>query len=99
LEQVSTRMAKATKARLARLAGRLQALDRTRSSLGYKATLARGYAIIRSGKSVLTRAEEARRARSLEIEFQDGRIRVAGTTGASRKPGPSRARTDRNKQS
>ena len=99
LDRISMRMVTAVKVRLAKPAGRLQALERTRTSLGYKATLARGYAIIRSGKSVLTKAEEARRARSLEIEFQDGRIKVTGTTGASRKSGTSRARTDRNPQS
>ena len=98
LDQVSMRLAKAVKARLARFASRLQALERTRAGLGYKATLARGYAIVRSGKSVLTTADEARRAQSLEVEFQDGRIKVAATTGASGKPGTSRARTDRDRQ-
>lgn len=99
LDQVSVRMATAVKTRLATLAGRLQALERTRANLGYKATLARGYAIIRSGKSVVTKAEEARRARSLDIEFQDGRIKVTGTTGAARKSGRTRARADKDKQS
>ncbi|MXX90942.1 MAG: exodeoxyribonuclease VII large subunit [Boseongicola sp. SB0677_bin_26] len=98
LDRISTRMATAIEARLARLAGRLRALERTRATLGYKATLARGYAIIRSGKSVLTKAEEARHAESLEIEFQDGRIDVTGVTAASGGPGTSWAGTDRDQQ-
>lgn len=98
LDRISMRMATAIEARLARLAGRLRALERTRATLGYKATLARGYAIIRSGKSVLTRAEEARLAESLEIEFQDGRIDVTGATAASGGPGTSWAGTDRDQQ-
>ena len=99
LDRISMRMATAIEARLARLAGRLRGLERTRATLGYKATLARGYAIIRSGKSVLTKAEEARLAGSLEIEFQDGRIDVMGATAASGGPGTSRAGTGRDQQS
>ena len=99
LDRIGSRMATAVKSRLARLAGRLQALERSRTSLGYKATLARGYAIIRSGKSVLTKAEEARREQSLQIEFQDGQIEVLGTTDASMKSGTTRAGTARSRQS
>ena len=99
LDQIGRRMSTAVETRLARLADQLHALERSRSSLGYKATLARGYAIIRSGKSVLTNAEEARCAQSLEIEFQDGRVKVVGTTDTSRKSGTTQARTARNRQS
>ena len=99
LDRISRRMATAVKAGLARLDGRLHALERTRTSLGYKATLARGYAIIRSGRSVLTKAEEARRARSLEIEFQDGRLAVGRTKGDARNSRTTRTGTDRDKQS
>ncbi len=99
LDQVGTRMTTAVETGLARLADHLKALERTRASLGYKATLARGYAIVRSGKSVLTTAEEARRAKSLEIEFRDGRIEVRGTKDDSRKSGTPGARTGRNMQS
>jgi exodeoxyribonuclease VII large subunit len=63
--------------RLARLAERLAALDRLRQSLGYPATLARGYAVIRSEGRVITRAAQARGARGLEVEFADGRVALA----------------------
>ncbi|MYK30346.1 MAG: exodeoxyribonuclease VII large subunit [Boseongicola sp. SB0670_bin_30] len=99
LDRFSGRMTAAVGTRLVRLADRLQALERSRSSLGYEATLARGYAIVRSGRSVLTRAEEARRARSLEIEFQDGRLAVGRTRGDARKSGTTGARDTRNRRS
>ncbi len=83
LDRFGTRMAAAFRARLALLDDRLQALERTRAGLGYRATLARGYAIVRSGTAVLTAAEEARRSPSLEIEFRDGRIEVRGMKGGS----------------
>jgi exodeoxyribonuclease VII large subunit len=70
-------------ARLTRLGDRLEALDRTRRTLGYEATLARGFAVVRQGEAVVTRAAEVRQA-ALEIEFRDGRINVrTGDDGGS----------------
>lgn len=83
LESLSARLEPVARARLRRLSDRLEALDRTRRSLGYEATLARGYAVVRAGGDVVTHASEARGA--LEIEFQDGRVaaRAGGVTGAA----------------
>ena len=55
----------------------LDALARTLATLGPEAVLARGFALVRdeSGR-IVTRAEPARRARALEVEFADGRLRV-----------------------
>jgi len=60
---------------------RLGGLDRVRETLGYQATLARGYAVVRSEDAVVTTAAQAKAAAQLNIEFADGRVGV--TTGAS----------------
>lgn len=59
----------------ARLA-RLTALDRLRETLGYVETLKRGYAVVRGDGEVVTTAEAAKSATSLEIEFADGRVKL-----------------------
>lgn len=57
---------------------RLAALDRLRETLGYKATLERGYAVVRMGGDVITsKAAAAKRGGAVEIEFADGRFDVA----------------------
>lgn len=53
---------------------RLISLDRLRSTLGYKATLARGYAVVRGDGLVVINKASAKSAQSLEIEFADGRL-------------------------
>jgi len=55
---------------------RLAALDRLRETLGYVATLKRGYAVVRGDEAVVTNVADAKAARDLEIEFADGRIGV-----------------------
>ncbi|MFP4571082.1 exodeoxyribonuclease VII large subunit [Rhodosalinus sp.] len=62
---------------------RLETADRLRETLGYTATLRRGYAVVRGDGAVLTRKSQAEQARALEIEFADGRLAVGGRT---RKP-------------
>ncbi|MEO1308897.1 MAG: exodeoxyribonuclease VII large subunit, partial [Pseudomonadota bacterium] len=64
----------------------LAALDRLRETLGYQATLARGYAVIRSGPRVITTRVEALAAPSLEIEFKDGRLTPMAKPGSPAKP-------------
>ena len=86
LDRLETRQQTALQARLARLSDRLEALDRMRRSLGYKATLARGYAVVRKGDRVVT--EVAAAAGALEVEFKDGRVAVrAGGDTAGREAG------------
>ena len=78
---------------LARLAGRLSdagtrqidswqeriaALDRLRETLGYKATLRRGYAVVHGDGRVVTTKKAASGATELEVEFADGRMQLAG---------------------
>ena len=64
---------------------RLDALERLRETLGYRATLARGYAVVRQSDTVITRAAAARAAGALRIEFADGEI--TATTGPEAGPG------------
>ena len=63
---------------------RLDALDRMRQSLGYTATLARGYAVVRGDGAVVTGVKAAQAAAQLEVQFADGRL-VLG--GKPKKPG------------
>ena len=60
------------------LKARLASLERLRETLGYKATLNRGYTVIRSGDAVITTTKQAKISKVLQIEFSDGRISVSG---------------------
>ncbi|MEK9642453.1 MAG: exodeoxyribonuclease VII large subunit [Paracoccaceae bacterium] len=64
----------------------LAALERLRETLGYKATLNRGYAVVRSGDQVVTSLKDAKSADALEIEFRDGRFDLSGKPRPSGKP-------------
>jgi exodeoxyribonuclease VII large subunit len=55
---------------------RLEGLDRLRETLGYVETLKRGYAVVRGDGAIVTGKAAAQTAKSLEIEFADGRIDV-----------------------
>ncbi|SEQ28549.1 exodeoxyribonuclease VII large subunit [Thalassovita taeanensis] len=56
----------------------IEALERLRETLGYKATLQRGYAVVRGDGDVVTSKKSAAQAASLEIEFADGRLTLGG---------------------
>ncbi len=68
------RLQAAPRLRLAALSARLDALDRTRGTLGYRETLKRGYAVMRGDGEVVTRRGAAEKAAVLEVEFHDGRL-------------------------
>ena len=53
---------------------RLTSLERMRQTLGYTETLRRGFAVVRGDGAVITDTNAARLAKSLEIEFADGRF-------------------------
>ncbi len=82
---LSQRLDLAPTVRLADLARRLEALDRTRQTLGHAQTLKRGFAIVRGDGAVVTARAVAEKATLLEIEFADGRFMVGGKA-AGRKP-------------
>jgi exodeoxyribonuclease VII large subunit len=70
------------------LSKRLDALDRTRQTLGYAETLRRGYAVVRDSDGVITTRFAAETAGALEIEFHDGRFATAPRTKPT-KPTPA----------
>jgi exodeoxyribonuclease VII large subunit len=65
---------------------RLEATDRLRETLGYKATLKRGYAVVRGDGKVVTNKSAAAKASELEIEFADGRLALDKADTPARKP-------------
>ncbi len=74
--------------RLEALGQRLEALDRTRQTLGYTETLQRGYAVVRGDGAVITTRAAAEKASTVEVEFADGRV-VLGNRPARKAPGGS----------
>jgi exodeoxyribonuclease VII large subunit len=90
LDRHAARLKALGEARIARAQDRLDATDRLLRSLGYEATLERGYAVVRdTAGHLLTRRTEAEAAGALEIQFADGRLRIGGTA-------PSRAKSTDN---
>jgi exodeoxyribonuclease VII large subunit len=90
LGQLAARLGQSQRARLAALADRLAALDRTRQTLGHRETLKRGFAVVRAGAQVVTRRAAAEGAGGLEIEFHDGRLAVL-PAGAGARPRSAKA--------
>lgn len=71
---LSKRLSEAANRQTADWQGQIDALDRLRETLGYKATLKRGYAVVRGDGDVVTSKKAAGKAQELEIEFADGRL-------------------------
>lgn len=90
-EALSRRLSRAGKTQIARLNDRLDARARLLSTLGYEATLERGYAVVWDGKTVVTAKSAAQKSASLEIQFADGRLPVSpgGAAKPVRKPRPA----------
>ncbi|GHG90710.1 exodeoxyribonuclease VII large subunit [Pseudodonghicola xiamenensis] len=86
IARLSQRLDAAQLQRLDRLRRQLEATDRLRETLSYKATLDRGYAVVRAGDQVVTSARDAGQAAALEIEFRDGRILATPQAGAPETP-------------
>ena len=72
----------------------LNALERTRQTLGYKNTLQRGYAVVHGEAGVVTDVASAKAASQLEIEFADGRLRLGNTPANKARPKPRAAKPD-----
>lgn len=76
------RLSVAARSQEQRRVQKLEALDRLRQTLGYKATLARGYAVVRGDGDLVTSKAAAEKAGALEIEFADG-VLATGSAGAT----------------
>src|SRR6056297_2278878 len=91
LDRVTQRLAEAGRRDMTARRDRLAALDRLRETLGYRATLARGYAVVRADGALVTTRAAAAEARALEIEFADGKLAVGDAAApAPRKPARSK---------
>ena len=77
LDGLLARLDRAGQTQLSTLRRQLGALDRLHETLGYRATLRRGYVLVHDGDGRLLRSrEEAARAGALELEFADGKLAV-----------------------
>ena len=80
LDTLTRRLEKAGERRIEAPSKALGSLSRLLETLSYKGTLARGYAVVRSGEGhVLASKAEARDAAGLEIEFADGKLALGGS--------------------
>jgi exodeoxyribonuclease VII large subunit len=87
LAGLTLRLEAAPGKRLADLSARLEALDRTRTTLGYSETLRRGYAVVWGDGAVVTTKVAAEKAVALEVEFADGRLALGARAGKKGKAG------------
>ena len=85
LDDILARMTKAATRQTERWSDRLSGLERLRQTVGYEATLQRGYAVIRGDGEVVTTQAAAKKASQLEVQFADGRLQIGGA-GAKPKP-------------
>ncbi len=74
--QFAVRLEAAELARIDGWSKRLDGLERLRQTLGYAATLKRGYAVVRGNGAVVTSKVAAEASADLEIEFTDGKLRL-----------------------
>jgi len=84
-DRVTKRLSDVGARQIANWRDRLAAQERLRETLGYKATLERGYAVVRGDGALVTTKDAAQAAAALEIEFADGRLAVGGG-GAPQNP-------------
>ena len=76
LKDLSLRLKKGYNIRVKDLGTKLQSIDRLRETLGYRQTLDRGYAVIRSSDNVITDKSKTLHLTDLVIEFRDGELSV-----------------------
>uniref|UniRef100_UPI0025FCD2BE exodeoxyribonuclease VII large subunit n=1 Tax=Roseobacter sp. TaxID=1907202 RepID=UPI0025FCD2BE len=82
LRDLATRLSDAGQRQIAAWRRKIDSAERLRRTLGYEATLERGFAVVRSEGSVVTQSKVAEKAQRLEIQFADGRVTLdKGTSG------------------
>ncbi|WP_193142463.1 MULTISPECIES: exodeoxyribonuclease VII large subunit [unclassified Meridianimarinicoccus] len=93
LSRLQGRLRQAWKARMGERRQGLAALERLRGSLGYESTLARGFAVVRAGDTLVTSAASGATQSALQIQFRDGVLEAVpatdGGAGPEAKPAPS----------
>ncbi|MFK7880131.1 exodeoxyribonuclease VII large subunit [Roseobacter sp.] len=86
LAAITRRLSDAGLRNVARWRDQIDTLERLRLTLGYEATLERGFAVVRSAGAVITDSKTAKSAAVLEIQFADGRMTVDTKPAARKKP-------------
>ena len=84
----SNRLDAAQSGHLAQIRAQLGALVRLADTLSYKATLARGFVVLRGDGHVLTSKAAAIQAGRLEVEFADGILRLGSGGKKPSQPAP-----------
>jgi exodeoxyribonuclease VII large subunit len=74
IEGLARRFEDASTRQITRWRDRLDALERVRQTVGYEATLRRGYAVVRGDGALVKTKASAQKANVLEIEFADGKL-------------------------
>jgi len=86
LDRATTALANAGARQITKWQDTLARLDRMRETLGYKETLARGYAVVWGAEGVITTAKAAKSTPPQRIEFQDTDYALTGTKPKPAKP-------------
>lgn len=82
--ELQRRLAEAGSRQVSTWRDRMDAMERLRETLSYKATLARGYAVVRGDGDVVTSKKTAGKVTALQIEFSDGVLSVGGKSAAKK---------------
>ncbi|MDV4145978.1 exodeoxyribonuclease VII large subunit [Shimia sp. FJ5] len=88
IQDLARRMREAQLRRVGMLGDRLNGLERMRETLGYHATLERGYAVVRGDGALVTDKKAAKKAREIEIEFADGKVTLGGKSSPKKPAKP-----------
>ncbi len=76
LNRATRALGDAGKRQIVQWRNQITAAERLRRTLGYEATLERGFAVVRSGTSLITSSADAAQAQTLEIQFADGKVQA-----------------------
>ena len=91
LGHLSQRLSDASQRQITRWRDQIDGMERLRKTVGYEATLKRGYAVVRGDGKVVTTKAAAQKASTLEIQFSDGRL----TPSQAAKPAkPAKTKSD-----
>ncbi|MEO0370502.1 MAG: exodeoxyribonuclease VII large subunit [Pseudomonadota bacterium] len=92
LDNLLARLSKTASRQVERWNDRLSGLERLRQTVGYEATLQRGYAVVRGDGDVVTTRSAAEKASALEVQFADGRLEIGGA-GKAKSPAKAKKKS------
>ncbi|MEP3441421.1 MAG: exodeoxyribonuclease VII large subunit [Sulfitobacter sp.] len=76
LERTTRQLSDTAQRQLAQWRAQIDSAERLRRTLGYEATLERGFAVVRSGEVLITTAAQADNQTEYDIQFADGKVRM-----------------------